>query len=257
MRKLGRALIPALVGAVTLAFCLGGCEPAQSGDSGPGEAIEPTPTPSSTAIVVSPLPGLAVVPGDELFTFVGAATTEYGAKLDITMTLHRPVEWDSPSGSTIIQYLNSQHIATSLTDPTWNTANSASLGVIDVSAIATGDPWRTGSEIELLLGPFLTKDVTVGLPGKDLNGHFALSGAGVGHAIVAFPAFDGGPDALSWAESSQIYGLVPVADSSTNDELRATAQNCSMALTEEGLLNEWVANWFMPTADSCSAGIGD
>jgi hypothetical protein len=239
---------------VALAPALSGCTMAAGNGSEPDRQAEASPTPSSTAEIVAPIPGLAVSPGDELFTFEGNAVTEYGAQLQIELTLHQPVAWDSTAGALMIKYLDAQNVSTSITDAAWDAENNVSLGIVDISAVASGDPWRDGSAVKLDLGPFIAKDVVLGLSGHDDGGRFVLDSDGTGHAIVAYPAFDGSPDGSAWAEPSQTYGIRPFAGSVDSD-LVPTLQGCSIEFTEAGLLNDWVASWSTPTADSCVAGI--
>jgi hypothetical protein len=254
MRKSGVARAVALVSCAAIALSMTGCTVPAGNGSDSDQPAEASPTPSSTAEIVAPIPGLAVSPGDELFMFTGNAVTEYGAQLQIELTLHQPVAWDSAAGMLMIKYLDSQHVSTSITDTSWDTENNVSLGIVDISAVASGDPWRDGSAVQLELGPFIARDVVLGLSGHDDSGHFVLDSDGTGHAVVAYPAFDGSPDGSAWAEPTQTYGIRPFAGSA-DSELVPTLQGCSMVFTQSGLLNDWVAGWSTPTADSCLAGI--
>jgi hypothetical protein len=226
---------------------------AGSGPKQPGQD-DASPSPTSP-VVVAPITGLANSPGDELFTFTATAVTDYGAQLQVTLTLHQPVAWDSAAGTQIIDYLQVHDVPTSMSDTTWDTQNSVSLGVMDISAIAAGDSWLEGSAVQLELGPFLAKDVVLGLVGHDAFGHFVLEADGSGHAIIAFPAYDGSPDPAAWAEPGQIYGLSPSSDSTDASGQAPTLRDCSMEFSEVGTINDWVANWKLPTADSCLAGV--
>jgi hypothetical protein len=253
MRRTGVSVPMALLCSVAL-IVLSACTIAAG--SGPKQPGQDDASPSPTApVVVAPITSLADSPGDELFTFSATAVTDYGAQLQVTMTIHQPVAWDSTAGTQIIDYLEAHDVSTSMTDATWDTQNSVSLGVMDISATAAGDPWLEGSAVQLDLGPFIGRDVVLGLVGHDAFGHFVLETDGMGHAIIAFPAYDGSPDPSAWAEPGQIYGLSPSPGSTDASGEAPTLRDCSMEFSEIGKLNDWVANWHLPTADSCQAGI--
>jgi hypothetical protein len=213
----------------------------------------PDPSPSPTAIAEDP--GLAVTPGDELMTITATAQTDYGAKLDITLIVHLPVEWDSSAGERMLNYLESRHVNSSMVDTRWDQENNISLGVVDVRVVASGEVWLDGSEVQLALGPRIAKDVVFSVPGRDVNGRFTISGEGVGHAIVAFPAFDGRPDAAAWAEAVQTWGMSPAVGPGDKSELMPSLHNCSVSLTELAKFSSWVTNWSPPQGDSCATGI--
>jgi hypothetical protein len=245
----------AVVIAASLIAGLGSCSSLHNQRAPESRDRSESPVPSSTPSSAAEDSGLAVGPGDELFTFSAKAETEYGAKLAITMVLHLPVEWDTAAGTRMIEYLDSHGVTTSMTDTTWDKQNNVSLGVVDIQVVPSGEPWLENSEVHLALGPGLTMDVVLGLSGRDINGKFTVTFEGSGHAIVAFPAFDGRPDSGAWAESTQLWGLVSPEGDTTDNDLVPRFSDCSVVLTNRASLSSWVSTWPQPSGEHCYTGI--
>jgi len=270
---MSRTIIATLIAATTvlaLTACAAGGRPTGAHSSLPAPqprpshstaapSTSPSPTPSA-----SPVARLSTTPGDELLTFSGAARSSAGSSVAMTFTVHAPVAWNTPAGSSTLAALaaaGARPVAgdprLQLLDPSWDAAQGVSLAVVDYTARMTAGSWVSGQTIELDLGPDFSEVPlsTTGLTRSD-NGPWYLTGPGSGHFVIAFPNPGGAPDPSGWGDALQIYGFnFGLANYAAANAYQLA--DCRIDITPLGRRSPGVASWFAPTSTYCSAGIGE
>jgi len=272
---MSRTIIAAAAAAVVV-LSLTACSPgAHSGAAGssrphPGASrtasatptATRTPAPTSTA-TAAPVARLSTSPGDELLTFSGTGRSTDGSVVAVTFTVHAPVAWNTPAGTSTLAALRAAGSALALIpaddlrDTAWDSANAASLAVVDYSATMVRGSWHPGEQVEIDLGPG-TSEVALASSGLSVDtGWWTMTGPGSGHFVIAFKNYDGStPDPSNWGNSLQIYGLgAPRVTGGTPASYQF--HDCRIDITPLARRSSYVAGWFTPTADYCSAGVGD
>lgn len=257
--------------AASLAVSLTACAPSghPGAQSGPVTTVRPhptathspaTPTPSTTATPAAPVAALATSPGDELLTFTGTARSANGSTVALSFTVHSPVAWNSPAGSSTLAALaGASHAGgADLLDTGWDAAHGVSLGVVDYTARLTAGTWVNGQNIVLDLGPDQS-EVPVTTAGLALDPYrWVVVGPGSGHFVVAFPNINvSTPDPTTWGDQLQGYGL-DVGIENYSDPNAYRLSDCRLDLTALGSRPAAVPEtWSTPDTSYCWAGIGD
>jgi len=175
--------------------------------------------------------------------------------------VHSPVPWNSPGGTSTLAALagaNRSAAGADLLDTGWDAAHGVSLAVVDYSVRMTAGSWAPGQYIQLELGPDESQ-VPVSPAGLALDSsQWVVAGPGSGHWVIAFPNINGStPDPSAWGDALQTYGF-DRGYSNAGDANGYDLSNCRLDLTALGSRPANVPeSWFTPTADYCSAGIGD
>lgn len=264
------AITAATAVALSLTACSAGAHPGAAPSSRPHPGAThssrpataaPTPNPTSTA-AAPPAARLSTSPGDELLTFSGTGRSTDGSAVAVTFTVHAPVAWNTPAGTSTLAALAAT--STTLTgtagddlrDAGWDAANAASLAVVDYSATMTSGSWHPGEAVEMDLGPG-TSEVAVNSTGLAVeNGWWTITGPGSGHFVIAYKNYEGStPDPSTWGDSTQIYGLGAPRLGGTPASYQF--RDCRIDITPLARRSSYVAGWFAPTPDYCSAGAGE
>jgi hypothetical protein len=107
----------------------------------------PTPTPSATASETpTPTPTPTSLAADALVVITATATDASGARLALTMVVHKPVSTSDPAGAAALAQLSGECGA----DSNWAVQNEPESGIgrIDVKAVPLGTvAWPSGSEV--------------------------------------------------------------------------------------------------------------
>lgn len=255
MRRLGFAASSAVLVLAVLTAC-----------SPPAGKPKPKPTATATATSVPspsnpPTPGavggsLPTIAGDEVLRITTRATAPNGAAIDLAMTVHYPIGYDTPQGKSVLDYLAAIGDSSDITAaPAQLATQGASLQVIDLVATdaSPGTAWPSTSGVLLDLGPNNT-GAAFGLPlarAGGSEGSYLLIGVGSGHAVTAIPGTGGTVDPADWVRQHTYYGMSALVD------LPVTLSACSIALTPKGTTPEssaWIPNW-EPGHVYCSTGV--
>lgn len=266
-----RTMIAALAAAavaLSLTACASGAHHAhgiQSARPYPTASHQPVvATPLATPRPTDPAATLSTSPGDELFTFSGAARSSNGSAAALTFTVHSPVAWNSQGGTATLAALAAAGASSvgdqaHLLDPVWDATNRASLAVVDYTAQMTAGSWLSGQTVQIHLGPFQS-EVPVSSAGLELDPHsrWVITGPGSGHFVVAYPNVGGtAPDPSTWGDQLQIYGF-DLGLSGIDAPNAYQFRDCRLDLTPLGERPAAVPeNWFTPATAYCSAGVGD
>jgi hypothetical protein len=241
------SILLSLLAATALA--LSACAPAEpSVDTTPSSPAEETETPTIAA-----MPDLT---GSEVLTIAATANTPTGALLDVTMDVYYPVEWNSPEGTAIVEYLGSVGDTSDVSDPAFLAENNALLQLVKLTATdpeQEGIAWDPSSGVVPVYGPGLADtivDIPHGLIGDNLREQ--IIGEGEGWAVVALYFGEAmAPDVITpdqWASMFTFYGFFDFAPE------YYTLPQCTITLTALGQSSAGTENW---TQDSCMIGIGD
>jgi len=219
-------------------------------------AVSPTATPAPAA----PVAALATSPGDELLTFTGTARSANGSAVALSFTVHSPVAWNSPAGSSTLAALAGASRAGSayLLDTSWDAAHAVSLGVVDYTVRMTAGSWVSGQSVTLDLGPDQS-EVPVSTAGLMLDPYrWVVAGPGSGHFVVAFPNMNGStPDPSTWGDQLQGYGF-DIGIDGISDPNAYQLSDCRLSLTALGSRPAAVPeSWSTPDTSYCWAGVGD
>jgi hypothetical protein len=247
-----------------VALLLTGCAPG----SHPGAAVPapPHPTAGHGSTTESPTPtsapaALAISPGDELLTFSGTARSANGSVVALSLTVHSPVAWNSPAGTSTLAALagaSREGVRPDLLDPSWDAAHGVSLAVIDYAARVTSGTWVVGQNIVPNLGPDQS-EVPVSTDGLMLDPErWVIAGPGSGQFVVAFLNFSGTtPDPGAWGAQEQIYGW-EVGVANYDDPNAYELGDCHLTLTLLGQRPAEVPeSWYLPDSSYCSAGLAN
>jgi hypothetical protein len=253
MRRLALSASSALIVLAVLAACTPAAEKPKSKPSATPKSL---PTPSH-----SPTPGAVgasfpAVSGDEVLRITTRATAPNGAALDLAMTVHYPVGYDTPQGKSVLDYLAAIGDSSDITAaPAELAAQGTSLQIIDLVATSAspGTDWPATSGVLLDLGPNNT-GAAFGVPltrAGGSQGTYLLIGVGSGHAVTAIPGTGGAVDPANWVKQDTYYGMSALVD------LPVTLSACTIALTPKGTTPEssaWLQNW-EPGHVYCSTGV--
>ena len=264
---MSRTIVVALVAATTvlaLTACAPGGRPTAARSSLP--ASQPRPSHSSAAPSSSPsaapAPRLSTTPGDELLTFTGTGHSTDGSAVAVTFTVHAPVAWNSPAGSSTLAALAASRTSIGGIDgadlriSSWDAAHGVSLAVVDYSATMVTGSWHPAEKVEMDFGPGTSEAAVNPTALAVVNGWWTLTGPGSGHFVVAYPNINGStPDPANWADALQIYGLGAAQVDGTSASYQF--HDCRIDITPLGRRSPGVTNWFSPTPDYCFAGIGE
>jgi hypothetical protein len=251
-----RRLALAASSAVLVLAVLAACSPPEG---------KPKPKPSATASTVPspsnmPTPdaggaSLPTIAGDEVLRITTRATAPNGAAIDLAMTVHYPVGYDTPEGKSVLDYLAAIGDSSDITTaPAELATQGASLQIIDLVATSAspGTDWPSTSGVLLDLGPNNT-GAAFGVPltrAGGSQGSYLLIGIGKGHAVTAIPGTGGAVDPADWVKQNTYYGMSALVD------LPVTLSACSITLTPKGTTPEssaWIPNW-EPGHVYCSTG---
>jgi hypothetical protein len=253
MRRLALAASSAFLVLTVLAACSPATEKHKPKPSAT-QKTQPTPSHSATpgAVGIS----FPAVSGDEVLRITTRATAPNGAAIDLAMTVHYPVGYDSPQGKSVLDYLaaigDSSNITTA---PGQLATQGTSLQIIDLVATnaSPGIAWPSTSGVLLDLGPNNT-GAAFGLPlarAGGSQGSYLLMGIGSGHAITAVQGTDGAVDPANWVGQDTYYGISALVD------LPVTLSDCSIILTPKGTTPQssaWISQW-EPGHVYCSTGV--
>jgi hypothetical protein len=241
--------------AVLLLVLMTACHPAAPlATHKPVRTHSTSPTPTVTPTVAAP--ALPVVPGDELLTISAQAKAPNGAVLDLSMTVHYPIAYNTPNGQAITAYLSSIGDTSEITaTPGVLASGASSLQIMDVTAKAVSGTWPATSGVLLDFGPNNTGaafDIPTARAGGT-QGSFVLLGAGTGNAVTRIDGIDGAVDPASWSSRFTYYGF------SAFSGMPAVLSGCTIAFTAKGQNADtasWGDNW-NPLHQYCVAGVGD
>jgi hypothetical protein len=252
-----RRLAFAATSAVLVLAVLAACSPtAGQPKSKPSATPRSLPTPSHPSTPGTASGSLPTIAGDEVLRITTRATAPNGAAIDLAMTVHYPVGYDSPQGKAVLDYLAAIGDSSDITTaPAQLAAQGASLQIIDLVATSAspGTDWPPTSGVLLDLGPNNT-GTAFGLPltrAGGSKGSYLLMGIGSGHAVTALSGTAGAVDPANWVKQNTYYGMSALVD------LPVTLSACSITLTPKGTTPEssaWIPNW-EPGHVYCSTGV--
>jgi hypothetical protein len=236
---------------------LAACSPAASKPKPKPSATKTSaPAPSHTPTHGAAGASLPAVAGDEVLRITARATAPNGAAVDLAMTVHYPVGYDTPQGKAVLDYLAAIGDSSDITtDPAQLATQGTSLQVIDLVATGAspGIDWPSTSGVLLDLGPNNT-GAAFGLPlarAGGSQGSYLLMGIGSGHAITAVQGTGGAVDPANWVGQNTYYGMSALVD------LPVTLSDCSITLTAKGTTPQssaWISQW-EPGHVYCSTGV--
>jgi hypothetical protein len=179
------------------------------------------------------------------------------------LTLHAPVAWNLPAGASTLGALATGHSvlagnpAADLRNTAWDATNAVSLAVVDYSATMTTGSWHPGESVEVDLGPANSEVAVTSAGLAPADGWWTITGPGSGHFVVAFvnvPSTT--PDPSGWADAMEFYGFNGVLLTG-GTPVSYLFSDCRIDFTALGRRAAAITTWNLPTAGSCSAGIGD